>query len=169
MAVTTLISEQEYLQTSYPDLDREYCDGEVIERCMPPSLHSETQDLISVFFGMCRLRGIPIYARPELRTRIRTAKYRIPDVSIYWPVKPKEPIPEIRPLVAIEILSPDDTIEGVSRKLHEYLQLGVPHVWLLDPKASVFHVYDQLGLRQVPCFFIPEVGVEIQPSDFFEA
>ena len=170
MSVTTLISEDEYLRTSYPDLDCEFCDGEVIERAMPTSLHSETQELVSGFFLILRRhRGIPIYARPELRTKMRPAKYRIPDVSVYWPAKPRNPIPEIRALVAIEIMSSDDTLEGLSRKLREYLDLGIPHVWLVDPITRLFYAYDHRGLHRVPDYPLPEIGVTVQPSDFFEA
>ena len=37
------------------------------------------------------------------------------------------------PILAAEILSPNDTIEEVNEKIDVYLQAGVPIVWVLDP------------------------------------
>ena len=42
MGARTAISVEEYLRTSYPGLDREYRDGEVLERTVPDFLHSYT-------------------------------------------------------------------------------------------------------------------------------
>jgi len=44
------ISVDEYLHTSFPDLDREYRDGELVERSVPDYLHGRTQALLLVFF-----------------------------------------------------------------------------------------------------------------------
>ena len=41
MAAKALIPVEEYLRTSYEDLDREYVDGEVVERPMPPCVAVE--------------------------------------------------------------------------------------------------------------------------------
>ena len=45
------------------------------------------------------------------------------------------------PTVAIEILSPSDTHEGVVEKIHLYLECGVPVVWILDPDFKTLTVY----------------------------
>ena len=168
MAVTTLISEQEYLRTSYPDLDREYCDGEVIERSMPDNDHGKLQSDLGYYFGKLRIEcGLPLYGCSETRNRTGAARFRIPDISVFWPTEPRQAVPEFKPLIAIEILSPSDSLMDVRVKLREYVDAGIPHVWLLDPRERVFVVFGQQGLREVPVLSIPEVGIEIQPSDFF--
>jgi Uma2 family endonuclease len=37
------------------------------------------------------------------------------------------------PVLAIEILSPSDTVDGVAEKVHAYLDAGVPLVWEVSP------------------------------------
>ena len=169
MPVSTLISEDEYLRTVYQDLDREFCDGEVIERSMPDTQHGKLQMDLGYYFGKLRVeRGLPLYAHSETRNRTRTSRYRIPDVSVFWPMPPQQAVPEFMPHIAIEILSPADSLSDLRVKLREYLDAGIPHVWLLIPRERVFFVFDRQGLREVPVLSIPEVGVEITPADLFD-
>jgi Uma2 family endonuclease len=37
------------------------------------------------------------------------------------------------PVLAIEVLSPSDTVDGVAEKVHAYLHAGVPLVWEVSP------------------------------------
>jgi Uma2 family endonuclease len=41
MSARTGLSVEEYLHTSFPDLDREYRDGELVERSLPDYLHGK--------------------------------------------------------------------------------------------------------------------------------
>ncbi len=45
------------------------------------------------------------------------------------------------PDLAIEVLSPDDTASEVARKVDEYLEAGVPLVWVVDPGIRKVTVY----------------------------
>jgi len=45
------------------------------------------------------------------------------------------------PILAVEILSPSNTIEEVTEKLREYLAVGVPLVWMVDPHFHTVTVY----------------------------
>ena len=123
---------------------------------------------LGYFFGKLRIeRGLPLYACSETRNRTRPGRYRIPDVCVFWPERPRQAVPELKPFIAIEILSPSDSMMDVRVKLREYVDAGIPHVWLLDPRERVFFVFGEQGLREVPVLSIPEVGIEIQPADFF--
>jgi Uma2 family endonuclease len=57
MGARTGVSLEEYLHTSYPDLDREYWDGEIVERSLPDYLHGRTQLLLGVVFEALRTRS----------------------------------------------------------------------------------------------------------------
>ena len=59
------ISVDGYLHTSFPDLDREYRDGELVERSVPDYLHGRTQALLG---RRHLLRACPINRR-SLRSR----------------------------------------------------------------------------------------------------
>jgi Uma2 family endonuclease len=44
----------------------------------------------------------------------------------------------------VEVLSPGDSAREVADKIGEYLECGVPLVWLVDPKAKTVTVYRTL-------------------------
>ena len=46
MGATTLVSVEEYLRTSFPDADREYVDGRIVERNVGEVDHSDVQSEI---------------------------------------------------------------------------------------------------------------------------
>ncbi len=45
------------------------------------------------------------------------------------------------PTLAVEILSPNDTVEDINDKLALYRRAGVPLVWLIDPYDQTVTVY----------------------------
>ncbi len=45
------------------------------------------------------------------------------------------------PILAVEILSPSDTIEAVTEKVEEYLALGVAYVWVVNPRFRTVEVF----------------------------
>jgi Uma2 family endonuclease len=79
--------------------------------------------------------------------RIATGLVRIPDVSfIGWDrlpgrQTPKEPIPDLAPDLAVEVLSEGNTKAEMVRKVREYFDAGVRLVWLIDPKKRTTRVF----------------------------
>ena len=71
------------------------------------------------------------------------------------------------PTLAVEILSPNDTVEEVHEKLAKYRQAGVPVVWVIDPydrsvtvyrggKPVLFNADQELpGEPELPGFRVP--------------
>lgn len=45
------------------------------------------------------------------------------------------------PLLCVEILSPSNTMEEIDDKTREYLNFGVPLVWVVDPQDETVTVY----------------------------
>ncbi len=166
MGTKAALPVAEYLRTSYPDLDKEYRDGELVERSLPDYLHSKTQGLLIALFVALR-KAFPVFVCPELRVRVRPGLYRIPDVSVFYPNEPEERVPATPPFVAIEILSPDDRMADVRNKLAEYRAWGVTHVWLVDPHSKRMYTCDA-ELVEVSTLQISELGVELKPADIFE-
>ena len=165
MGAKMAISVEQYLHTSFPDLDKEYRDGELVERSLPDTLHSRTQGLLIVFFEALR-RKLSVFVYPELRLKLRTGLFLIPDVSVFAS-RQTVPVPDTPPLVAIEILSPDDRLNAVRDKLEEYRAWGVKHVWLVDPYSKRMYTCDA-GLLEVPTLRIPELEIELRPDAVFE-
>ena len=172
MGASSAVSIKDYLQTSFPDLDREYRDGEILERSMPDYLHGKAQALLVVFFAMLRGR-LPLFAASETRLQMGANKVLIPDVAVFYAVEPATQ-PVTPPLIAIEILSPDDRLSAVREKLEEYRAWGVPHVWLVDPHSRRLYACEgalyacEGALTEVASLTIPDLSIELKPSDVFD-
>jgi Uma2 family endonuclease len=114
MGASLLVSEQEYLTTSY-EPDCEYDDGELLERNFGELPHGILQLEFGGFFRDLRKQGRLIRVAVETRVRIAPRKYRIPDVCVYKEPAPRDRVPSTPPFIAIEILSPEDRMSRVLR------------------------------------------------------
>jgi Uma2 family endonuclease len=90
-------------------------------------------------------RGICVGADGMMR--IAPGLVRIPDLSfITWdrlPAResPRDPIPELAPDLAVEVVSEGNTRQEMARKVREYFEAGVTLVWLIDPRKRTARVY----------------------------
>ena len=75
------------------------------------------------------------------------------------------------PLLAIEILSPDDRMNRVIKRLEEFLYMGTEHVWLLDPVERVAYTYSDAGLKLVgtPRIEIAASPIYLDLNEIFSA
>ena len=166
MAAKLQVSVEEYLRTSYDNPDREYVDGEIVERAAPDNLHSAVQFRLIEIFGELR-RKHRLHIRPELRQRVSEKRFRITDVAVFAGQAPSERVPTAPPYIAIEIVSPEDRFTEILEKLDEYRNWGVAHVWLVDPQFRRFCIYGSSGLAEVMVLELPEYGVALTPSEVF--
>ena len=133
MAATTLISVEEYLNTTYhPDCD--YVDGEILERNLGELEHSDTQSEIVTYL---RTKYLAIRRKilAEQRVQVTATRFRIPDVCILAKDAPREQIAQNPPALCIEILSKDDRMVSYMDRLNDYFRMGVPVCWIIDPLA----------------------------------
>jgi Uma2 family endonuclease len=129
---TTAVTIAEYLSTSYrPDCD--YVDGEVQERNLGTYDHGRLQLVIGLYFYARRDEwGISVV--PEQRIQVSPTRFRIPDVCVILG-PPTEQVFRKPPFICIEILSPDDRVSRTNERMADYLNFGVPYVWLIDPES----------------------------------
>jgi Uma2 family endonuclease len=79
--------------------------------------------------------------------RIAPSLVRIPHLSfITWDQlpgreSPREPIPDLAPNLAVEVLSEGNTKAEMARKVREFFEAGVVLVWLIDPKKRTARVF----------------------------
>lgn len=45
------------------------------------------------------------------------------------------------PVLAVEILSPKNTVEEIDEKIYQYLEAGVPLVWIVDTRDRTVTIY----------------------------
>jgi len=138
MATNALIPIAEYLNTSYrPDCD--YIDGEV-QRNWGEEEHSDLQThLIELL--LAPENKAHIRANTELRVQVKPDFFRVPDVCVRPRNVRSERFVRQPPLLCIEVLSPSDTVQKLKERLRDYLEMGVPEVWVLDSEVRSVIVY----------------------------
>ena len=164
MATKTMVPVEVYDRTSY-EPDREYIDGELKERNLGTGDHAKLQGLFIIWFYRHQQEW-GLQAWPEWRMRVSTQRIRIPDVCAV----PIGPIPAVLtepPLVAIEVLSPDDTYGDVRDKALDYANMGVANIWLVDPLTRTGQVFRDSRWVEVSDFVVPSTPIRIALAEFF--
>src|SRR5262245_29888129 len=124
MGTTTLISVEEYLNTSYSP-DKEFVEGVLVERNVGEKPQSRLQRNLILALA----RNYPfLHVWPELRIKSVGERHRIPDLCVTL-TEPETDVLHVAPFIAIEILSKDDTATAVLEKLAEYAAIGTPNIW----------------------------------------
>ncbi len=141
---TTPVSLAEYLDAEYSP-DREYVDGEILERNVGKRPHSRVQ---SNFDRFLQNRYPNIYVWPEQCVRTSPTRIRIPDICVTLE-DPESDTFEAAPLICVEILSPGDDMSRTIEKLEEYAAMGVTHTWLVDTRRRKAFSYVNGCLQEI--------------------
>jgi Uma2 family endonuclease len=160
MATATLIPVEEYLATSY-EPDREYVDGELVERNLGEYDHSNMQAALTALLRN-RAREWNVRALVEQRVRVGARRIRVPDVCLISRDLPIEGVITHPPLVCIEVLSPEDRLRYYQDKVDDYTAMGVAAIWLFDPVKRQAFVCTREG------FLPPEGGVLAIPGSLIQ-
>ena len=158
-----------YLRTSYhPDVD--FIDGEIEERNSGEFEHARLQTLLGSFFVTHeKLWGIQ--AIVEQRIRVSPTRVRICDLTLLHAGAPRERVTETPPLLCVEILSPEDRLSRAQLVLADYLLMGVPNLWLIDPIRRSAHTFDRDGLHHADPtrLTIPNTPITLDLTEPFAA
>lgn len=161
MAATATITAEQYFQLTFPEREAELDHGVIHERPMPDFLHSYIQSELILLLRLL-LRANPKYSVcPELRMRVSTDVVRILDICVLDYRPDTDTTPTKPPLLAIEVVSKDDRYTEILKKLREYHQWGVPHVWLIDPRNEQLAIYGPKGFIQVETLALPEFNFTV--------
>lgn len=132
MDARVLLSVEEYLRTQFDGSDREYLDGEVVERNMGELPHARLQaELVYRLRNLANTVGIQVL--PEIRLRMSPTRFRVADIAVWRSGSIGDRIPTVPPFLVIEILSREDRLVRLQPKIREYLTHGVERVWVIDP------------------------------------
>lgn len=118
-----MLPVERYLSTSYRP-DREYVDGEVVERNLGEKPHSSTQRRVIAWF----LREHPELEAllfPEQRVQVSPTRFRVPDICVLRSEEDDPRIVRNAPLLCIEVLSKDDSLNSIRTRIDEYLAMGL--------------------------------------------
>ena len=166
---TTLIPIEEYLRTMYhPDCD--YVDGEIQERNLGEREHARLQAILTNWFFINE-KAWNVYTLVEQRIRVAERRVRIADICLLSRDAPKEQVTITAPLLCVEILSPEDRLPRAARVMDDYARMGVPNLWILDPKDRVAYDYASNGLLKLTTdrLSIPNTEIYVDLSVLFAA
>ena len=152
MTATAKLTLEEFLRLPETRPASEYENGEVCRKPMPAVVHGVIQSLLAfVFVLYARERGRGI-AGPAIRCIFGPAgreRAYIPDFIFIADAPPglgaaSRPW-QGAPDLAVEVLSPDDRMTRIRRKVCFYLENGVRLVWLIDPEDRTVTVVTSLA------------------------
>jgi len=143
---TTLVSVEDYLSTSYPDGDREYVDGQVVERNVGEIEHASLQTRIVIYLATHYPK---FWAAVEVRVQVKSTRFRVPDITLVAGPEPEGRIVSSPPHLVIEVLSPDDRAADVQEKIDDYLAFGIAYVWVVNPRTRRGYVHTVEAAREV--------------------
>lgn len=141
--------------------------GAVIEMTRPGSRHCRVcLDIAFVLelYVRQRQRGYVLTNDPGIILERDPDTVLGPDVVLfdevrkYMDLNPK--YPEEVPTLVVEVLSPNDRIGKVTRRINEFIRSGIRLVWLVDPEARDVTVY-----RQDKNQYVVEAGQELTGED----
>jgi len=135
-----------YLRGSY-EPDAEYVDGVIEQRSVGELDHAAWQAAILAYFRQHPDWSVKAY--PELRVQAAPTRYRVPDVTVLDAKSPKEQIVTHAPLMVFEILSPEDTVPRLLRKLADYQQMGIQGIFVVDPGSKHYFVFHAASLENI--------------------
>ena len=158
---------REYLRTTWSP-DREFVDGRIEERNLGEKEHSIIQRYLTGLFWIKRNEwSVEVF--PELRTQTKATRFRVPDVLVTRTGDEFERYITKPPLIAIEILSPEDTLAAMRDKAAEYRSFGIEQIWIIDPEPRMVYRYTGTGLEEVKTgeLNVPGTLIHIVFSEMF--
>jgi Uma2 family endonuclease len=123
----------------------EYVDGVLVETNVGDLPHSAVQRNLGTLFSN---KYPETRAYPEVRSRTRQTRFRLPDVAVALGRREGRYLAEA-PFIAIEILSEEDRMTRVIEKLKEYAEWGVPNIWVFDPRSWQMYVFENGSLLEI--------------------
>jgi Uma2 family endonuclease len=115
-------------------------------------------------------RNLGLVSGTDGMMRLFPGLVRIPDVAFAswdrFPNRrvPTEPIPDLAPDLAIEVLSQSNTAAETARKRREYFAAGVRLVWLVDPATRRAMIYRADGTVETLDESQPLDGGDVLPG-----
>jgi Uma2 family endonuclease len=109
----------------------EYWFGEAIQKSMPTGLHGTFQAILVYLFLRAGWK-----CASEVRLKLSRFAEPVPDlIANSGPIDSRYPTEPVA--LAIEILSPSDSLAAVVRKCAHYLDWRIGCAWIIDPERRI--------------------------------
>jgi Uma2 family endonuclease len=101
--------------------------------------------------------------------QVRPENYLVPDVTNLDTANPREKIATLPPIAVSEILSPENKIREIMRKLDLYERISIPQIWLLDPPSDsaqpIWQRFHNGRLADSTTFSLPDRGIHFEMTE----
>jgi Uma2 family endonuclease len=166
---------EEFLELPEEKPALEFEDGVVTQKVAPQGQHSLLEPGFAGAINQFAMPKKLAAAFTELRTTFAGASL-VPDIAVYrWERIPRDPDGRVankfldQPDIAIEIVSPSQSVTSLIRRCPRYLERGVPISLILDPDdesvillkgglARVLHGDDRIDLSEL----LPEFELTVR-------
>jgi Uma2 family endonuclease len=91
--------------------------------------------------------------------------YRIPTEPSSAATRQREQVITVPPLAVFEILSPTDTMSDMMERLADYQQMGIPAIWVIEPKKPTCYLYSSGQLTPVTTFELPGSSHQVSMTE----
>jgi Uma2 family endonuclease len=125
----------------------ELIDGVLVEKAMGGREALLAVVIARLLDEIVEKHDLGIVLGPDATLRLWPGRVREPDVCfVSWDrlpgnEVPEEPIPDLAPNLAIEVLSRSNTTKEMQLKRRDYFQSGVLEVWEIQPKTQTAEVF----------------------------
>lgn len=132
----------------------ELVDGTLVEKAMGAVESILAGEAHAALRGFVKPRNLGFVATPDGLVRMVSGRIRIPDVAYFsWDrlpnrALPTEPIFDLAPNLAVEILSKSNTADEMRLKRIDYFKSGVELVWEIAPEKRSVRVYTDVSTFQ---------------------
>jgi len=125
----------------------ELVDGVLVEKCMGYWESYLAGRILTDLNIWVLPRNLGVVTGADGMVRLFPKMVRMPDVAFtQWKRFPngkptRDPVPELAPDLAVEVLSEGNTEAEMQRKREEYFRAGVRLLWIIDPKTRSANVF----------------------------
>lgn len=170
---------EDFLALPQGDVNYEFVDGQAVPKVSPKYFHSSLQLALMVLIrAWSRGSGRVLPEWGLILKRNGQDWAPVPDLTYIsyellpasWKRNQACPVP---PELAIEIISPDQTLKEFEDKAKDYFAAGVLRVWVVDPEAMTIRIFYPDGLIEIYTYRTPIVdlllpGLELSTRQIFE-
>jgi Uma2 family endonuclease len=180
MGTKTLMSVEEFDRLEEPDeLSYELDEGELVVMTKPRPLHNRiVLRLTSALVRYLETNPVGEVFNPDNLFVLGSKTKRAPDVSFLRAeranrIDANADIPGA-PDLAVEVLSPTDTVPAVRRKIRQYFSAGARCVWVVRPESRDVEVWreaehPQITLKEAELLEAPDLlpGFSVRIGSLF--
>jgi Uma2 family endonuclease len=155
MGTTTKLTFEEF--RNLPEREGTHCEldeGELLMEASPAARHNLVRQRIAMSLTQFIEPGQLGIVLEETDFRLGKETVRNPDVAFVTADHAKKididlsPI-EGPPALAVEVISPSNTAQDISKKTQQYLQAGSQCVWLVYPALRLVEIHTTAGVRRL--------------------